>query len=94
MIGALVMLVGVFVVPAILLWAGHRLRRRSARWRAVFLGTLVGYGIAAVASLTASMMPAEMWQSGDTLRGAVGYWGLLAGPAIGAAAGWISARSG
>ena len=93
MIGVLVMLVGVFIVPMILLWAGHRLRRRSARWRAVFLGALVGYGVASLASLTAGMIPAEMWQSGDTLRGAVGYWGLLAGPVLGAAAGWLTARS-
>lgn len=85
--GLLVMLVGVFVVPIAFLWAGHRLRRRTARWRAVFWGALLGYLVGATLSLVASMIPPEMWSAQDTLRGLAGYWALVMCPLLGAALG-------
>jgi hypothetical protein len=93
MVNVLVLLAGVFGIPILLLWGGHRLRRRSARWRSAFLGALLGYAAAAVLSLWASMDPAAMWGSGDTLRGLLGYWSLLIGPAVGALLGVLLNRT-
>jgi hypothetical protein len=91
--GTLAMLLGVFGVPVILLWAGHRLRRRSTRRRAMFWGALIGYGIASVAALWASLKPAAMWSSADTLRGFFGFWSLVVGAALGAIVGILTARA-
>lgn len=82
--GLIVMLVGIFGVPVALVWGGHRLRRRSARWRAVFWGALIGYGVSVCVALVASMVPAEMWSDENRLRGLLGYWSLLIGPIAGA----------
>lgn len=81
------MLVGVFLGPIALLWAGHRLRRRSSRWRAIFWGALLGYLVGASLSLAASMIPPEMWSAQDTTRGLAGYWALVICPVLGAALG-------
>jgi hypothetical protein len=91
--GTLAMLVGVFGVPMVLLWLGHRLRRRGPQRRAAFWGGLVGYGIAACVALVASMKPPAMWSDDDTLRGLLGFWSLLVGPAAGALAGLLASRS-
>jgi len=91
----IVMLVGIFGVPAALLWGGHRLRRRSRRWRALFWGSLIGYGASVCVALVASMVPAEMWSDENRLRGLLGYWSLLIGPIAGALLGLgTAARSG
>lgn len=51
------MVIGMFVVPAVLVRMGHRLRRRSARWQRAFWGARSGHLAALVAgALTA---PAE-----------------------------------
>jgi hypothetical protein len=82
--GLFAMLIGVFGVPAALLWGGHRLRRRSARWRAVFWGTLIGYAVGVCAALVASMVPAEAWSAENRVRGLLGYWSLVICSIIGA----------
>lgn len=87
------MLIGLFVVPAVLLWLGHRLRRRTPRQRAVFWGALTGYLLASCVALYASMVPAATWSPDDTLRGLAGFWSLLIGPAIGALIGLARWRS-
>lgn len=92
-IGIVAMLVGLFVVPVVLLLAGHRLRRRSPARRRMFWGALAGYGVASVAALWAGMSPAAMWASGDTVRGFLGFWLLLVGPAVGALVGAIWRRT-
>ena len=81
------MLLGAFVVPAVLLWMGHRLRRRSAAWRAVFWGAVAGHLVVIPIVLVAAIYPAEEWEPTDALRGALGFWLLLAGPVLGAAIG-------
>jgi hypothetical protein len=91
-IGIAAMLLGVFGVPIALVWAGHRLRRRSRRWRAMFWGALSGYGAAIVLALIASMVPPENWSAQDRLRGLAGFWSLLVLPVLGIIAGVIRAR--
>jgi hypothetical protein len=78
------MLVGVFLVPAALLWAGHRLRRRSPRWRRGFWGALIGHVTALVVASIAGMTPPEEWASTDMMRGLLAYWSFVLFPAVGA----------
>jgi hypothetical protein len=87
--GTLAMLAGLFVVPLVLLWLGHRMRDRTPAQRAMFWGGLVGYLVASIAALIVGMTPAAEWAADDTVRGFLGYWGLLAGFAIGAIAGRV-----
>ena len=90
--GLAMMLFGVFVVPVLLLWGGHKLRRRPARWRAAFWGALFGHLIAIVIGSIAAMMPAAEWSDGDTWRGVSGFWSFTLVPAAGAAIGWLTAH--
>lgn len=87
--GTMAMLVGLFIVPGILLWLGHRLRRRPARHRAVFWGMLWGYIAASIVAMTAGMMTPVMWGDDDTMRGLLGFWSLVILPVLGAAIGAV-----
>jgi hypothetical protein len=91
-IGTLAMLIGLFGVPVFLLWAGHRMRRRSPRVRAVFWGALAGYGVASIAALAVSIYPAAVWDATDTLRGLFGFWSFVIGSLVGAMVGLVVAR--
>ena len=86
-------LFGAFLVPLILLWAGHRMRGRSDRWRSAFWGATIAYGVLIPVSMLAAMMPPEEWESGDRWRGVLAVWSLSIGPAIGALLGAITRRS-
>ena len=85
------LLAGLFGVPAALLWAGHRLRRRSPLWRAAFWGALAAHLLAAVAATLAGLWPPEAWGPSDLGRGLAGYWALLVGPLLGAGVGALIA---
>jgi hypothetical protein len=91
--GVFVMLLGVFGVPAALLWAGHRMRRRSRAWHNAFWGAIVGHLTAIVIGLVAAMTPPQQWGTGDLWRGVFGFWSFLLFPAIGAMFGLLSARA-
>jgi hypothetical protein len=84
------LLAGLFVVPALLLWLGHRLRRRAPVWRAVFWGACAGYAAGMLASLAALHYPPVPWTGG--WRAAVAHWAMLAGPAAGAALAALAGR--
>jgi hypothetical protein len=88
----LAMLVGLFGVPLALLWMGHRLWRHGPMWRSIFWGGLIGHGVAACATLWASMKPAAEWGSDDTVRGFLVFWALLAGAVLGAVVALIAFR--
>lgn len=81
--GTSALLVGLFVMPLVLLALGHRLRRRSPAQRALYWGGLVGYLLAALAAMWVGMVPAAEWSERDTMRGVLGYWGLIIGPIVG-----------
>jgi hypothetical protein len=83
-IGLAAMLAGLFGVPAVLLWTGHRLRRRPPRWRAAFWGALIAHVTLAPAAMVAAMAPPAEWAPDDRWRGLFGFWALLLGPVIGA----------
>ena len=84
-------LVGLFGVPATLLWLGHRLRKRSPLVLGLFWGAVVGYGAAVLAVLVAGFCPMEAWTSQEVLRGLVGYWSLLVLPVVGGLLGAVRA---
>lgn len=86
--GVAAMLVGILVVPAGLLWMGHRLRRRARAWRAAFWGALAGHVAATVAGLTFGMVPPEEWSSTDFVRGAGAFWSFIVLPLLGGVAAW------
>ena len=90
--GIAAMLLGVFVVPAGLVWLGHRLRRRPRAWRGAFWGALVGHVVAVAAGLAFGMTPPEEWGPNDRMRGAFALWSFLVLPVLGAAIGWIRSR--
>jgi len=85
------MLAGLFGAPALLLCAGHHLRRKSRAVRGAFWGGLAGHTIASHAAIWYSMVPPEAWASNDTIRGLAGFYGMLAGAAIGTAVGLLRA---
>lgn len=89
--GLAAVLAGAFGVPTILLWAGHRLRRRPPRWRGAFWGALVAHVVVVPIAVAAAMIPPAEWASTDTLRGALGFWLLLLAPILGAVLGVLSA---
>ena len=89
--GIIALLLGAFVIPGVLLWLGHRLRRRTPRWRAAFWGGLAGHLIALVVGSIAAMKPAAHWSPDDTLRGALGFWSFLVLPIVGAVIGVLRA---
>lgn len=91
MTGAIGLLLGLIVVPALLTWAGHRLRARSAKVRGAFWGGVIGYAIAMAAFFIAAFAPPLLW--GDSsLREAVVFWGLLAGSGAGSVIGSLRPR--
>ena len=86
------MLVGILIVPAGLLWLGHRLRRRPAAARGAFWGAIVGHVVAIALGMTFGMIPPEEWAPGDRLRGALGLWSFLVLPVAGGVTGWLRGR--
>lgn len=91
-IGLLALLAGLFGIPALLLYLGHRLRRRSRRARAVFWGALSGHTIAGLIAVVYSMIPPEAWTSSDATRGFFGFYGMLAGGVLGSLIGLLASR--
>lgn len=83
------LLLGLFVVPAVLLALGHRLRRRRLLLRRVFWGAVVGHSIALLVMLAATLYPPVGWEGGTRPRDIAVHWsmvlGAVAGGALGAA---------
>ncbi|HEV2149671.1 MAG TPA: hypothetical protein VGR37_19885 [Longimicrobiaceae bacterium] len=79
------LLAGLFAVPALLLWLGHRLRRRTARSRTIFWGAVVGHSVGILVTLLAAHYPPVPWEGG--WRAFAVHASMLAGAALGAAAG-------
>ena len=82
----LALLAGLLVAPALLLWAGHRLRRRSARMRGAFWGGLAGHSLGLMVTLAAVHYPPVHWD-GAPLRTAAIHASMLLGAVLGAAVG-------
>lgn len=96
-VGRIALLLGLFLVPAVLLACGHRLRKRTPLWRAVFWTAVVAHILAATVATVVSMVPPAAWRDDDVWRGLLGFWLLLVAPlgaAIGAALWYFSKRTG
>lgn len=83
------LLLGLFVIPALLLGLGHRLRRRPPFWRRVFWGAVAGHSIALLLMLAATLYPPVGWEGGPRARDAAVHWSLLLGSLVGGAVGGV-----
>lgn len=90
--GILVFLAGLFLVPIILLWWGHRIRRLEPRRRRAFWGAVIGHCVAGTIAVTLGMIPPEAWTEGETMRGFFGLWAMLLLPVVGGLTGALTAR--
>jgi hypothetical protein len=84
--GIVAFIVGLYVLPLVLLWWGHRFKRLPARSRRAFWGAVIGHCVAGTIALTAGMVLPEEWDAQERLRGFAGLWSLLIFPLAGAAA--------
>jgi type II secretory pathway component PulM len=84
-------LIGLVIVPAVLLWLGHRLRDRTPRERGMFWGGIAGHTAALVIALFLLHVPPVEWTGG--LREMLAFWVLLLGAAAGAALGALRSRA-
>lgn len=91
-LGIMVFLLGLFAVPLVLLWWGHRLRRLDPLKRRAFWGAVAGHCIAGILAVTLGMIPPEAWTEGETMRGFFGLWAMLLFPVVGGLAGALTAR--
>ena len=87
-----VMLLGVFGIPGVLVWAGHKLRRRPPQWRGAFLGAVVGHIFAILVGSVAAMSPPEAWAPTDLWRGALGVWSFAVLPLLGGLLGLLTTK--
>ena len=85
------LVIGLFVVPAVLLWLGHRLRRQTPARRRVFWGATVGYLLGMLATLIVIHYPPVLWTGGGW-RTAVVHWGMIVGAVVGAGVGRLVQR--
>jgi hypothetical protein len=86
------LLLGLFVVPALILWTGHRFRDRSPRARNAFWGGVMGHAAGLTTTLIASVNPAVWWAGGPFLRDFAVHWSPLLLAMAGAAAGAVLGR--
>lgn len=85
------LLTGLFGVPALLLWVGHRLGERTPVQRGAFWGGVIGHTAALLLALGAFHYPPVIW-TGE-LRSVIVFWIMLVGGAVGALIGAVRARS-
>lgn len=83
------LLAGLFLVPVVLLWLGHRLRRRAPGARAVFWGATIGHSMGIIVMLAAVHYPPVVWTEG--WRAVAVHWSMVAGAVLGGALG-VAAR--
>jgi uncharacterized membrane protein YkvI len=85
------LLLGLLVIPALLLWLGHRLRDRTPRQRGAFWGGIIGHTAALLVALLALHFPPVLWTG--NVRTAIAFWLMCVGAAAGAAIGALRARA-
>jgi hypothetical protein len=90
--GIVAFLIGLFVVPIVLLWWGHRLRRLDPRRRRAFWGAIVGHLVAGTLAIAFGLITPEAWTAEETMRGFFGLWALLLLPVVGGVAGALTNR--
>jgi len=83
--------IGLFVVPVILLWLGRGLRKRSARVRSAFWGSVTGYFVGVLVICIVTVIPPIHWD-GVWWRDVAVHWSMVLGALIGFAAGAVFAQ--
>lgn len=87
----LALLIGLIIIPALLLWLGHGLRKRSPRLRGAYWGGVIGHTAALVIAVVALHFPPVLWTG--HVRIAIAFWTMCVGAVAGAAIGSIRART-
>lgn len=77
------LLFGLFGVPALLLFMGHRLRDRAKPARRRFWAGLVGHLAGLLVSTVAMMAPPIWWAGGSFARDFAVHWSMLIGFGLG-----------
>ena len=90
---SVVLLLGFFGVPVLLMFLGHRLRGRSPTHKRRFWGGVVGYVVGMGAAITAMLLPPVWWVDGGALRPFLVYWAMFLGGLLGVITGPFWARS-
>lgn len=89
--GQVSLLLGLFAVPAVLLWLSGRLHRRPLMVRGIFWGALIGHSAAIIVATVAAMYTPVVWTEADVIRGVLAWGSMLLAGFIGAGAGaWIA----
>lgn len=78
------LLLGLFLVPALLLWLGHGFRAASPRRRRLFWGGVVGHLSGLALTTVMAVTPPIWWAGGSFWRDFAVHWSLLFGALIGA----------
>lgn len=89
-IGRYALVIGLLVVPAVLVWLGHRLRDRTPAQRGAFWGGVIGHTLALLVALLALHFPPVLWSGG--VRSLIAFWLMIIGAAAGALVGALRAR--
>lgn len=88
----MVLLVGLFAPPLLMLAMGHSYRHRTPAVRRAFWGGVVGYGVGVLFTVATMLVPAVAWAGGPAAREAVIHGALLTGSTAGMALGWLLGR--
>lgn len=87
-------LIGLFAVPAWILWYGHRLRDRTRTERGVFWGAIAGHATGALVTLGAALSTPIAWQPGQA-RALLVHASMLVFAVTGALVGaWVARSTG
>ncbi len=89
--GQVSLLLGLFAVPAVLLWLSERLHRRPLVVRGAFWGALIGHSMAMVVAIIAAMYTPVVWTEADVIRGVLAWGSMPLAGVIGAGVGaWMA----
>ncbi len=77
------LLVGLFLVPALVLRLGNRFRDQSAGRRRAFWGAILGHSCGLIVTVCAALYPPVWWGEDSLIRDFLVYWSMLIGSVLG-----------
>jgi len=79
----LVLLIGLFGIPGLLMVLGHRLRGRTTAHKRRFWGGVYGYILGMLLAVASMLIPPVAWTDEPGLRSALVHWAMLVGGLLG-----------
>lgn len=89
---SVVLFIGLFGIPGILMGFGHRLRGRTTTHKRRFWGGVYGYVVGMGLAAGAMMLPPVAWEAEHGLRALLVHWSMVTGGILGLLTGPIWAR--